>query len=81
VDVLAKTGEVLLHRCGGDDGGHRDSLVAIHIAIDAREVEQKCRKAEEEQGQHYSEGDKELLSDGEMAEPVGGRSLHAATVS
>ena len=81
VDVFAKTREVLLHRRGRDDGGHRDPLVPIYIAIDAREVEEKCREADEEQGQHHSEGDKEFLPDGEMTEPAGGRPLHTATLS
>ena len=71
----------MLHRRSGDDGGYRNPLVAIHIAIDTREVEQERRETNEEQGQHHCEGDKKLLSDGEMAEPAGERSLHAATLS
>ena len=76
VDLLQHVEERLLCRRGRHNGGDGDPLMPIDVTVDAGEIDQDGRQAEDEQCDNEAERQEKLFPDRQMAKPAGGSAAH-----
>ena len=76
VDLLQHVEERLLRRGGRDDGGDGDPFMPIDVTVDAGEIDQDGRQAEDEEHDNEAERQEKLFPDRQMAKPTGGNAAH-----
>mgnify|MGYP000157868194 CR=1 FL=1 len=59
-----------LHRRGGHDSRDGDPLVAVDIAVNAAQIDEKRREAQRQEAEDDSEGEEKFLSDRTVMEPA-----------
>ena len=76
VELFQHVEERLLRRGGRYDGGDGDPLMPIDVTVDAGEIDQDGRQAEDEDCDNEAERQEKLFPDRQMAKPTGGSAAH-----
>ena len=68
--LLEHVRDRLLHGRGSDDGGHRDPLVAVDVAVHSGQIKECGAEGEDEEEDDEAERQEQLLADRQVPKPT-----------